>query len=148
MSDCPSIGLIQSRVAAHYGIGVREMCSDRRARAVCWPRHVAMYLCRRFTPCSLPAIGRKFGKRDHTTVLYGIGVVEGRMDRYRDKAREVETLCAGIAALDPGAADAVPDPLAAEARAQMLLGVLLQVHRRRLGRQRHALDRLDARVSP
>ncbi len=70
------------------------------------------------------------------------------MDRYRDKAREVETLCAGIAALDPGAADAVPDPLAAEARAQMLLGVLLQVHRRRLGRQRHALDRLDARVSP
>ena len=52
------------------------MQSARRARAVARPRQVAMYLAKQLTPRSLPEIGRKFGGRDHTTVMYAIRKVE------------------------------------------------------------------------
>lgn len=67
---------IQSRVAAHYNIKTAELSSSRRARAVVRPRHVAMYLAKQLTSRSLPEIGRKFGKRDHTTVMYAIRRIE------------------------------------------------------------------------
>ena len=70
---------IQRRVAAHYNIRVHEMLSKRKAQAVVRPRHVAMFLARELTTRSLPEIGRKFGGRDHTTVLYGTR----RIDRLR-----------------------------------------------------------------
>ena len=54
------------------------MVSSRRARAVVGPRHVAMYLAKQLTTRSLPEIGRKFGGRDHTTVMYGIRRIEER----------------------------------------------------------------------
>jgi len=149
MSECPSIEAIQSRVAEHFGISVGAMTSDRRQRRIAWPRHVAMYLCRRHTPLSLPRIGRAFRKRDHTTVMYAIDRVEGLMDRYPARAEEVETLSAEIAALQSGERhDVQPDVYGAsrEARGHILLAVLLQVHSRRLARQRLALDRLEARV--
>jgi chromosomal replication initiator protein len=69
---------IQRRVAAHYNIKTAEMVSSRRARAVVGPRHVAMYLAKQLTTRSLPEIGRKFGGRDHTTVMYGIRRIEER----------------------------------------------------------------------
>ena len=77
---------IQRRVAAHYNIKPAELSSSRRAQAVVRPRHVAMYLAKQLTARSLPEIGRKFGKRDHTTVMYAI--------------RRIEELRAGDAALD------------------------------------------------
>ena len=67
---------IQRRVAAHYNIKPAELSSNRRARAVVRPRHVAMYLAKQLTSRSLPEIGRKFGKRDHTTVMYAIRRIE------------------------------------------------------------------------
>ena len=67
---------IQRRVAAHYNIKPAEMSSNRRAQAVVRPRHVAMYLAKQLTSRSLPEIGRKFGKRDHTTVMYAIRRIE------------------------------------------------------------------------
>ena len=67
---------IQRRVAAHYNIKPAELSSSRRARAVVRPRHVAMYLAKQLTSRSLPEIGRKFGKRDHTTVMYAIRRIE------------------------------------------------------------------------
>ena len=67
---------IQRRVAQHYDIKVAEMSSSRRAQAVVRPRHVAMYLAKQLTTRSLPEIGRRFGKRDHTTVMYAIGRIE------------------------------------------------------------------------
>ena len=67
---------IQRRVAAHYNIKPAELSSNRRAQAVVRPRHVAMYLAKQLTSRSLPEIGRKFGKRDHTTVMYAIRRIE------------------------------------------------------------------------
>jgi len=63
---------IQKRVAAHYNIRLGEMHSARRARAIARPRQVAMYLSKQLTTRSLPEIGRKFGGRDHTTVMYAV----------------------------------------------------------------------------
>ena len=67
---------IQRRVAAHYNIKPAELSSSRRAQSVVRPRHVAMYLAKQLTSRSLPEIGRKFGKRDHTTVMYAIRRIE------------------------------------------------------------------------
>jgi chromosomal replication initiator protein len=67
---------IQKRVAEHYGLRMSDMLSARRARAVARPRQVAMYLTKQLTPRSLPEIGRKFGGRDHTTVMHAIRRIE------------------------------------------------------------------------
>jgi chromosomal replication initiator protein len=67
---------IQKRVAEHYNIKVSDMHSARRSRAVARPRQVAMYLSKQLTPRSLPEIGRKFGGRDHTTVMHACRKVE------------------------------------------------------------------------
>lgn len=86
---CPSCGAplsqrlmvthIQALVAAYYKIPVFEMTSNRRAREVSRPRQVAMYLSKQLTPKSLPDIGRRFGGRDHTTVIHAIKVVQRLM---------------------------------------------------------------------
>ncbi len=67
---------IQRRVAEHYNMKLSEMSSERRARAVARPRQVAMYLAKQLTTRSLPEIGRKFGGRDHTTVMHAVRVIE------------------------------------------------------------------------
>jgi chromosomal replication initiator protein len=67
---------IQKRVAEHFNIRISDMHSARRARAVARPRQVAMYLSKQLTSRSLPEIGRKFGGRDHTTVMHAVRKVE------------------------------------------------------------------------
>ena len=67
---------IQKRVAEHFNIRLADMHSARRARAVARPRQVAMYLAKQLTSRSLPEIGRKFGGRDHTTVMHAVKKVE------------------------------------------------------------------------
>ena len=67
---------IQKRVAEHFNVRVADMHSARRARAVARPRQVAMYLSKQLTTRSLPEIGRKFGGRDHTTVMHAVKKVE------------------------------------------------------------------------
>jgi chromosomal replication initiator protein len=67
---------IQKRVAEHYSIRFADMHSPRRARAVARPRQVAMYLAKQLTSRSLPEIGRKFGGRDHTTVMHAVRKIE------------------------------------------------------------------------
>src|SRR5918996_712667 len=67
---------IQKLVAEHYHIRIADMHSARRARAVARPRQVAMYLAKQLTPRSLPEIGRKFGGRDHTTVIHAVKKIE------------------------------------------------------------------------
>jgi hypothetical protein len=67
---------IQGDVAKFYAIPVEEMWSNRRFRDVARPRQVAMYFTREITPLSLPCIGRRFGGRDHTTVIHAINKVE------------------------------------------------------------------------
>jgi chromosomal replication initiator protein len=67
---------IQKQVAEHFNIRIADMHSARRARAVARPRQVAMYLAKQLTTRSLPEIGRKFGGRDHTTVMHAVRKIE------------------------------------------------------------------------
>jgi chromosomal replication initiator protein len=67
---------IQKQVAEHFNIRIADMHSPRRARAVARPRQVAMYLAKQLTTRSLPEIGRKFGGRDHTTVMHAVRKIE------------------------------------------------------------------------
>lgn len=63
---------IQRQVADYFNIKLADLLSARRARQVARPRQVAMYLCKHLTSKSLPSIGRKFGGRDHTTVMHAV----------------------------------------------------------------------------
>jgi chromosomal replication initiator protein len=67
---------IQRAVCAHYRLDRSEMASQRRARAVARPRQVAMYLAKELTPRSFPEIGRRFGGRDHSTVIHAVRTIE------------------------------------------------------------------------
>jgi chromosomal replication initiator protein len=71
-----SIDEIQTRVSEHFRIRKAEMTSARRSREVARPRQVAMYLSKQLTPRSLPEIGRRFGGRDHTTVIHAVRQIE------------------------------------------------------------------------
>jgi chromosomal replication initiator protein len=83
---------IQRRVAEHYNIRLNDMSSPRRARAVARPRQIAMYLAKRLTSRSLPEIGRKFGNRDHTTVMHACNKVGELMQLDAAFAEDVELL--------------------------------------------------------
>ncbi len=87
-----TIDEIQKRVAEHFKIRLADIHSARRDRAVARPRQVAMYLCKQLTPRSLPEIGRKFGGRDHTTVIHGVKTIEALMQTDRVLAEDVELL--------------------------------------------------------
>ena len=67
---------IQKKVAEHCNIKMADMHSTRRARSVARPRQIAMYLSKKLTTHSLPEIGRKFGGKDHTTVMHAVRRVE------------------------------------------------------------------------
>jgi len=87
-----TIDEIQRRVAEHYHLRLTDMASARRARAVARPRQVAMFLAKQLTSRSLPEIGKKFGNRDHTTVMHAITRVQELMERDADFAENVELL--------------------------------------------------------
>jgi len=87
-----TIDVIQKEVAQHFNIKVADMSSPRRARAVARPRQIAMYLSKQLTPRSLPEIGRKFGGRDHTTVMHAVKKVEDLIKQDTDFAEEVDML--------------------------------------------------------
>ena len=67
---------IQKQVAAHFNIKMADMHSARRSRTIARPRQIAMYLAKKLTSRSLPEIGRKFGGKDHTTVMHAVRKVD------------------------------------------------------------------------
>lgn len=71
-----SVEEIQRKVAEHYNIRLSDMIGPKRVRTFARPRQIAMYLCKQLTSRSLPEIGRRFGGRDHTTVMHGVKRVE------------------------------------------------------------------------
>ena len=87
-----TINEIQKRVAEHFNVRIADMHSARRARAVARPRQVAMYLAKQLTARSLPEIGRKFGGRDHTTVMHAVRKIEELCASDRSMAEDVELL--------------------------------------------------------
>lgn len=70
---------IQRKVAEHYNIRLSDMIGPKRVRTITRPRQIAMYLAKRLTSRSLPEIGRRFGGRDHTTIMHGVKKIEELM---------------------------------------------------------------------
>ena len=87
-----SIDEIQRRVCEHYRIRQAEMGSPRRAREVARPRQIAMYLAKQLTSRSLPEIGRRFGGRDHTTVIHAVKTIEALRQRDAEMDADVRLL--------------------------------------------------------
>lgn len=74
-----TIDAVQKAVCSYYSIGTTEIRSKKRTRTIALPRQVAMFLCRRYTDASYPAIGDHFGGRDHSTVIHATQVVGERL---------------------------------------------------------------------
>ena len=82
-----TIDEIQKLVSSHFDLKPLDLISARRARAVARPRQIAMYLAKRLTTRSLPEIGRKFGGRDHSTVIHAVR----RIEELRDTDGDIDT---------------------------------------------------------
>jgi chromosomal replication initiator protein len=93
-----TIDEIQRKVADYYGLKMTDLLSERRSREVARPRQIAMYLAKKLTPRSLPEIGRRFGNRDHTTVMHAVKKVE----ELRGKDPEIDSDVATLARLLDG----------------------------------------------
>ena len=87
-----TIDQIQKKVAERYNIKVSDMSSARRARSVARPRQIAMYLSKNLTLRSLTEIGRKFGGKDHTTVMHAIKKIEQLVAEDNDFAEDINLL--------------------------------------------------------
>ena len=88
----PTVDKIQKATAKQFGISMEEMLSKRRARAIARPRQVAMYLAKMLTTRSLPDIGRRFGGRDHTTVIHAVKRIDQLRAEDSGLNANVETL--------------------------------------------------------
>lgn len=100
---------IQQMVAAEFGLRLAELTCYSRARRFCWPRQVAMYLCRQFTVGCLTEIARQFGKKCHGTVKNACELVRAQCsdDRAPAERSRVERLERRIRRLDPASQRAV-----------------------------------------
>ncbi|WP_454744250.1 chromosomal replication initiator protein DnaA, partial [Ciceribacter selenitireducens] len=83
---------IQRIVARHYNVSRQELVSNRRTRVIVKPRQIAMYLAKTLTPRSFPEIGRRFGGRDHTTVLHAVRKIEELVGEDTKLSHEIELL--------------------------------------------------------
>jgi chromosomal replication initiator protein len=83
---------IQKATAEHYAMKQADLLSERRNRAIARPRQAAMWLAKQLTTRSLPDIGRRFGGRDHTTVLHSVRKVEQMIKDDVELAQEIELL--------------------------------------------------------
>lgn len=83
---------IQKIVSQHYNVSRSDMLSARRTRTIVLPRQIAMYIAKNVTPRSLPEIGRRFGNRDHTTVLHAVRKIEGLLQTDKKLGQEIELL--------------------------------------------------------
>ena len=79
-------------ISKHFGVSRGDILSQRRNRSIVWPRQIGMFLAKSLTARSLPEIGRRFGGRDHTTVLHAIRKIEGQIQEDAALREEVEIL--------------------------------------------------------
>jgi len=91
-----SVERIQQTVIDRFGISLQELTGDRRSQSIVYPRQVAMYLCRELTDSSLPKIGKKFGGRDHTTVIHATSKIAKLIQEDRSVYNLVQELTARI----------------------------------------------------
>jgi chromosomal replication initiator protein len=83
---------IQRKVAEHYNVRLSDMIGPKRVRTIARPRQIAMYLAKQLTPRSLPEIGRRFGGRDHTTIMHGVRRIEELMAQDSQMAEDLQLL--------------------------------------------------------
>ena len=83
---------IQRRVAEHYNVRLSDLIGPKRVRTIARPRQIAMYLAKQLTPRSLPEIGRRFGGRDHTTIMHGVRRIEELMTTDSQMADDLQLL--------------------------------------------------------
>jgi chromosomal replication initiator protein len=91
-----SVERIQETIIDRFGISMQELVGDRRSQSIVYPRQVAMYLCRELTDSSLPKIGKKFGGRDHTTVIHATSKIAKLIQEDRSVYNLVQELTARI----------------------------------------------------
>ena len=87
-----NIEQIQKKVSEHFNVKMSDMSSARRSRTIARPRQIAMYLSKNLTSRSLPEIGRRFGNRDHTTVIHAVKKVEELRNKDLSFDEDVELL--------------------------------------------------------
>ncbi len=91
---------IQAAACQHFDISPEELLSSSRTARVAWPRQVAMYLARELTDESLPAIGRHFGRRDHTTVIHAVRRTEQKIVKDSASRKAVDNLRCALESRD------------------------------------------------
>ena len=87
-----SISRIQLKTADLFNISVQDLSSRSRTKEIAMARQTAMYLCRELTKLSLPEIGKKFGNRDHTTVMHACEKIKTNLKTDPDTQRIITTL--------------------------------------------------------
>jgi chromosomal replication initiator protein len=87
-----SVTDVQAAIAAHFQLTLDELRGGSRAARVSWPRQLAMFLARELTDATLPAIGREFGGRDHSTVVWACRKTDARLSADQDAATTAEAL--------------------------------------------------------
>ncbi len=87
-----TIDMIQNEICRTFGISMSDLKGDKRSQSIVYPRQIAMYLCRELTDSSLPHIGRKFGGRDHSTVLYAVNKIAKLIKQEREVYTRVQQL--------------------------------------------------------
>lgn len=87
-----TVDVIQKAVAERFGVKVADILSKRRTKTVVKPRHVAMYLAKTMTTRSLPDIGRRFGNRDHSTVIHAVNKITEMIESGDPVKDEIESL--------------------------------------------------------
>ena len=88
----PKVEDILRVISKHFGVSKHDILSQRRHRSIVWPRQIGMFLAKQMTARSLPEIGRRFGGRDHTTVLHAIRKIEGELKSNSRLRAEIEDL--------------------------------------------------------
>ena len=92
-----TVELIVEIIAEHYDITTTDIISSKKSKNIAYPRQICMYLCRNLTEHSLEEIGKSLGKRDHTTILYGINKIEDDLKKDPSLQNTIEILTKKIA---------------------------------------------------
>lgn len=99
----PTVRRIIRRVGRQYGVSLIDMLSARRTAKVVLPRQIAMYLAKTLTQGSFPEIGRRFGGRDHTTIMHAVTKIEGLRATDPELDEQIIKLIAEFSRKDEGA---------------------------------------------
>ena len=91
-ADSPEFDAIKQAAAEYFKLSLEQLTGAGKARQVAHARQIAMYLAKQMTSRSLPEIGRRFGGRDHTTIMHGVKKIEELRSADRSLAEDIDLL--------------------------------------------------------